>query len=587
MDAPPSMTDLSAIKLALMAKVARSQAESLLRADPIAIVGMACRVPGGGDSPEQFWELLRSGGDAVREVPADRWDANRWFDADPAEPGKAATKSGGFLDRIDAFDAAYFGILPREAERMDPQQRLLLEVALEGLADAGLPDAQLRGSRTGVFIASYHNDYSQLQYEDLESIDARTLTGTLHSVLANRLSFLLDLRGPSVSVDTACSSSLVAIHLACQSLRFGETDVALAGGVSLMVTPDLFVSMSKIGFMAPDGRCKTFDSRADGFGRGEGCGVVVLKRLADALSAGDRVLALIRGSAVNQDGHSTVLAAPNGLAQRAMIEEALANAQLSPGRIGFVETHGTGTALGDPIEVEALAATVGRRDASGDPCYLGAAKASIGHLEAAAGVAGVIKTVLALRHEAIPPQAHFRELNPHISLSGTRLRIPTALVPWPVGAVPRCAGVSSFGVGGTNAHIIVEEAPNLDEGEERATSSVPRLLPLSARSPGALSSSRARGRASWPRRRHPWPISATRQPNVARITTGVSQSPGDRRKIFGQPSRSSSVARRARPWQRAGAEFPLPKWRLFSADRDRSGTRWAGSSLRPNPSSAP
>lgn len=486
MDSAAPMTDLSAVKLALMAKAARTQAAGLLRADPIAIVGMACRIPGGGTSPEAFWDLLCTGGDAVREVPADRWDADAWFDADPAEPRKATTRSGAFLDRIDAFDAAYFGILPREAERMDPQQRLLLEVAIEALADAGLPDARLAGARAGVFIASYHNDYAQLQYEDPDAIDARTLTGTLHSVLANRLSYLLDLRGPSVSIDTACSSSLVAIHLACQSLRFGETDVAIAGGVSLMVAPELFVSMSKIGFMSPDGRCKTFDARADGFGRGEGCGVVALKRLADALADGDRVLALVRGSAVNQDGHSTVLAAPNGLAQRAMIEEALANAQLSPGRIGFVETHGTGTALGDPIEVEALAATVGRRDASTGACYLGAAKASIGHLEAAAGVAGVIKAVLALRHHAIPPQANFHELSPHISLAGTRLAIPTSLVTWPPGSSARCAGISSFGVGGTNAHVIVEEAPTLPDEEAATAGDGVKLLALSARSPAAL-----------------------------------------------------------------------------------------------------
>jgi acyl transferase domain-containing protein/acyl carrier protein len=486
-DTPSSLplAGVSALKIALMAQKVRSQSEAVLRADPIAIIGMGCRFPGGVDSPEAFWQLLADGVDAVRPVPADRWDADALYDADPSAPGKAATKWGGFLDQIDGFDAAYFNILPREAERMDPQQRLFLEVAMESLDDAGLTREKLRGSRTGAFVASYHNDYQLLEYRDHESIDARTLTGTVHSVLVNRLSYLLDLRGPSISVDTACSSSLVAIHLACQSLRHGESDVALAGGVSLMVTPDLMVSLSKVGFMAPDGRCKTFDQAADGFGRGEGCGVIVLKRLSDAIADGDRVLAVVRGSAVNQDGHSTLLAAPNGLAQQDLIREALASAQLAPGRISFVEAHGTGTPLGDPIEVEALAATVGRLDAGGGTCWLGAAKANLAHMEAAAGVAGVIKTVLALRHEAIPPQIHFKSLNQHLSLEGTRLAVATQMTPWPRAELTRCAGTSSFGVGGTNAHVILEEAPQLAAEAEQAPV-LPLLLQLSAQSAPAL-----------------------------------------------------------------------------------------------------
>jgi len=486
-DTPSSLplAGVSALKIALMAQKVRAQSEAVLRADPIAIIGMGCRFPGGVDSPEAFWQLLADGVDAVRPVPADRWDADALYDADPSAPGKAATKWGGFLDRIDGFDAAYFNILPREAERMDPQQRLFLEVAMESLDDAGLTREKLRGSRTGAFVASYHNDYQLLEYRDHEAIDARTLTGTVHSVLVNRLSYLLDLRGPSISVDTACSSSLVAIHLACQSLRHGESDVALAGGVSLMVTPDLMVSLSKVGFMAPDGRCKTFDQSADGFGRGEGCGVIVLKRLSDAIADGDRVLAVVRGSAVNQDGHSTLLAAPNGLAQQDLIREALASAQLAPGRISFVEAHGTGTPLGDPIEVEALAATVGRLDAGGGTCWLGAAKANLAHMEAAAGVAGVIKTVLALRHEAIPPQIHFKSLNQHLSLDGTRLAVATQMTPWPRAELTRCAGTSSFGVGGTNAHVILEEAPRLAAEPEEAPA-LPHLLQLSAQSAPAL-----------------------------------------------------------------------------------------------------
>ncbi len=481
---PSTLTGLSAVKLALLARQVRAQSQALLGADPIAIVGMACRVPG-GDTPEQFWQLLRNGTDAVVTVPADRWDAAAWFDPDLAAIGKSVTKQGGFLKQIDGFDAGYFGIVPREAQRMDPQQRLFLEVAIEALDEAGQTRDRLRGSRTGVFVASYHNDYTHQQYNDVDAIDARTLTGTLHSVLANRLSHFLDLRGPSISIDTACSSSLVATHLACQSLRTGESDVAVAGGVSLIVGPELFVSMSKVGFMAPDGRCKTFDAAANGFGRGEGCGVIVLKRLADALADGDRVLAVVRGSAVNQDGHSTLLAAPSGPAQEALLRQALANAQLDASRIGFLEAHGTGTALGDPIEVEAIAATVGQATPGAGPCLLGSAKANVGHLEAAAGVTGLIKAVLALRHEAIPPQVHFRQLSPHIRLHGTRLAIANRLTAWSKATVPRCAGISSFGVGGTNAHVIIEEAPTLPAAVDDPDD-VSRMLPLSAHTPQAL-----------------------------------------------------------------------------------------------------
>ncbi len=476
---------LSSVKLALMARDARIKAGPILRADPIAVVGMACRVPGAGSSVEEFWELLRDGRDAIRDIPADRWNSDEWFATDLAAPAKAVTKSGGFLDQIDGFDADYFGILPREAERMDPQQRLFLEVAIEALDDAGLPHKDLRGSRTGVFVASYHNDYAQLQYADPETIDPRTLTGTLHSVLVNRLSYLLDLHGPSMSIDTACSSSLVAVHLACQSLRLGESDVAIAGGVSLMVAPELMVAMSKVGFMSPDGRSKAFDAQADGFGRGEGCAVIVLKRLSDAIADNDRILAVVRGSAVNQDGHSTLLAAPNGLAQERLIREALLNAQLEPWRVSYVEAHGTGTALGDPIEVEAIAATFGKPHAEAGLCRLGSVKANIGHLEAAAGVIGMVKAMLALRHDAIPPQVHFTKLSPHISLAGTRLEVPTRLIEWPAGPTPRCAAVSSFGVGGTNAHVIVEEAPTISVPYS-SHPDAPYVLPISAKSRSAL-----------------------------------------------------------------------------------------------------
>ena len=320
------LSGLSAVKLALLAREARETSRAALNADPIAIVGMACRTPGGADTPDALWRLLKARVDATVHIPPDRWDGDAWFDPDPSAPGKSITRRGGFVRQVDQFDAAFFGILAREAEAMDPQQRLILEVAVEALDDAGIPHPAIRQARAGVFIACYHDDYARRVYNDIDAIGLRALTGTAQSIVANRISHHLDLRGPSVTVDTACSSSLVAIHLACQSLRFGESDLVLAGGVSLMLAPENMVAMSKVGFMAPDGRCKTFDARADGMGRGEGAAVVALKRLSDALADGDRVHAVIRGSATNQDGRSAVLAAPNGLAQEALVREALSNA---------------------------------------------------------------------------------------------------------------------------------------------------------------------------------------------------------------------------------------------------------------------
>lgn len=467
-----------------MAEEAREQTLPLLRRDPIAIVGMACRAPGDVRDPDTLWRVLTAGKTTAQEIPVDRFDAGPWHDDDPSAPGKISSIRGSFLGQIDQFDPEYFGIPPREAEQMDPQQRIALEVAIEAIDDAGITHATLRGSRSGVFMACYHDDYARLVYENVEALDTRTLTGTLHAVTANRISHFLDLRGPSLALDTACSSSLVAIHLACQSLRMGETDLALAGGVSVMITPELFVAMSKVGFMAPDGQCKTFDAAANGFGRGEGCGIVVLKRLSDAVADGDRVFALIRGSAVNQDGRSTVLTAPNGHAQEAMLREALAGAALLPDRISFVETHGTGTALGDPLEVEALVNVLGGK-AEDTSCYLGSLKANIGHLEAAAGVTGLIKVVQVLRYGKVPAQPNFRKLSPHISLAGSRLAVPTVLTPLPLTGDPRFASVSSFGIGGTNAHVIVEEAPVLPPPEPVAEDAI-WTLPLSARTPEGL-----------------------------------------------------------------------------------------------------
>ena len=483
---PENTGRVSTVKLALMARAAREKIGATLAADPIAIVGMGCRFPGGSNTPEDFWSFLQEKRNVVSDIPSDRWDADKWYSADPDAPGLSIAAGAAFLESVDTFDAGYFGIPAREADQMDPQQRIFLEVAIEALENAGLRFEDLRRSRTGVFIASYHNDYAQMLYRDPASMDQRTLTGTLHSVLANRLSYLLDLRGPSISVDTACSSSLVAVHMACQSLRTGESNLALAGGVSVILAPELMVSMSRLGFLAPDGRCKTFDASADGFGRGEGCGVIALKRLSDAIADGDRIWSVIRGSAVNQDGESTLLAAPNVHAQAALVREAVMNAQVHPDDIVYVETHGTGTILGDPIEVDALAETVGTAGPNRPDCLLGSVKANIGHLEAGAGIAGIIKTSLVLSHKQVPGQPGFTKLNPHITLERTRLKIAENLQPLPTTTGTPAAGVSSFGVGGTNAHIVLEAAPDLKQPATEENTKQVWTLPLSARSPEAL-----------------------------------------------------------------------------------------------------
>ena len=469
--------------------------------EPIAIVGLSCRLPGAGD-PDSFWHLLRDGVDAIGEVPADRWDVDAYYQAHAngdgdnqfvVAPGKMNTRWGGFLDQVDHFDPHFFGISPREAARMDPQQRLLLEVAWEALERAGQAPQRLAGSRTGVFVGISSYDYSRLQFSDPAQIDAYAGTGNAHSVAANRLSYLLDLAGPSMAIDTACSSSLVAVHLAVQSLRSGESDMALAGGVNVMLTPELTITFSQARMMAADGRCKTFDARADGYVRGEGAGIVVLKRLADALRDGDNVLAVVRGSAVNQDGRSNGLTAPRGPAQQAVIRQALADAGVRPAQLSYVEAHGTGTPLGDPIEVQSLRAVLESDTIAGGQapqrCFLGSVKTNIGHLEAAAGIAGLIKVVLSLQHQEIPPHLHFQELNPYISLAGSPLVVAAERQPWPQGKQPRLAGVSSFGFGGTNAHVVLAETPLPAGGKVQVTdddSKSLHLLALSARSETSL-----------------------------------------------------------------------------------------------------
>src|SRR3954471_15582305 len=423
-------------------------------AEPVAVVGVGCRFPGDVVGPESFWRLLVDGEDAVSEVPADRWDAEEFYDPDPLAPGRMTTKWGGFISDVAGFDANFFGITPREAAAMDPQQRILLEVAWEALEHAGIPPDSLGGTRTGVMMGLSAWDYTIVNLERGAEIDAYVSTGNLHSTAVGRISYLLGLQGPAVALDTACSSSLVAVHLACQSLRLRESELALAGGVELSLSPFSAISLSKWSALSPRGRCGSFDAGADGYVRGEGAGVVVLKRLADALRDGNRVLAVVRGSAVNQDGHSNGLTAPNVLAQRDVITDALRAGAVGPDTVNYIEAHGTGTVLGDPIEFEALTATYGRGDG---PCALGAVKTNLGHLEAAAGVAGFIKAVLVLERGQIPPNLHFSRWNPAIDASATRFFVPTEIAPWPECPGPRRAGVSSFGIGGTNAHVVLEQ----------------------------------------------------------------------------------------------------------------------------------
>jgi myxalamid-type polyketide synthase MxaE and MxaD len=425
------------------------------RREPLAVIGLGCRLPGGVRSAEEFWRLLADGVDAIGPVPADRWD--------PVATPAGLPDRGAFVDGVADFDAYAFGISPREAARIDPQQRLLLEVACDALDDAGQPRERLRGTAVGVFVGANSTDYLQLQLAERD-IDTYTIVGGANSMIANRLSYLLDLRGPSLTVDTACSSSLVAVHLAAQSLRGGECDVAVVGGVNLILSPVAAQAHASGLPLAPDGRCKTFDAGANGYARGEGVAAVVLKRLSDAVAAGDRVWAVIAGSAVNQDGLTNGLTAPNGRAQQAVIRQALAAARLRPEQVTLLEAHGTGTVLGDPIEVEALAETYGAgTDGTGTDrapaCALGSVKTNLGHLEAAAGIVGLIKVALCVAHRAIPAHLHLENLNPHLSLDGGRLFVPTALTGWTAPDDHRYAAVSSFGAGGTNAHVVVGPAP--------------------------------------------------------------------------------------------------------------------------------
>ncbi len=458
---------------------------------PVAVVGLACRFPGAGD-PGAFWRLLRDGVDAVREVPPERWDAGAVYHPDPSVPGKAVSRWGGFLDQVDRFEPFFFGISPGEAERMDPQQRLLLELACEAFEDAGHPPARLAGSETGVFVGISVNEYGFLQHDRRALIDGHSGTGNALSIAANRISYFFDLHGPSLAVDTACSSSLVAVHLACRSLRAGECALALAGGVNVILSPAHSIAFTKAGVLAPDGRCKVFDARADGYVRGEGGGLVVLKPLARALADGDPIHCVIRGSAVHQDGRTNGLMAPGPEAQEAVLRAAWRDAGVEPARARYVEAHGTGTLLGDAVEARALGAVVGA-GRTGGPCLVGSVKSNIGHLEAAAGIAGLIKVTLALRRGMVPPSLHFERPNPHVPFEELGLRVASAPAPWPENGSPRLAGVSSFGFGGTDVHVVVEGAPGppAPGGDAPAHGDI-EVLPIAAHGPQALAA-RVRG----------------------------------------------------------------------------------------------
>ncbi|MEM6252538.1 MAG: SDR family NAD(P)-dependent oxidoreductase [Cyanobacteria bacterium P01_D01_bin.156] len=431
------------------------------QAEPIAIVGMACRFPGGANTPEAYWDLLRNGVDAVGDVPKQRWDLDKYYDPDPATPGKMYTRSGSFIDAVDQFDPQFFGISPREAHSLDPQQRLLLEVSYNALENAGIPAFDQQGTATGVFVGLSFDDYAQrsVRSGNPEQIDAFSSLGNTRSIAAGRIAYVFGFQGPTMQLDTTCSSSLLAVHLACQSLRSGECNLALAGGVNLILSPEATIGFCKLQALSPDGRCKTFDAAADGYGRGEGCGVVILKRLEDAIANQDNILALVRGSAVNHDGVSNGLTAPNGSAQTAVIRQALLNAQLEPQQIQYVEAHGTGTSLGDPIELISLNQALEGRS---EPLLVGSVKTNFGHLEAAAGMAGLMKVILSLQHHQIPPHLHLATPNPYIPWNRLAIEVPTQLTPWPKTTEPKRAGLSGFGMSGTNVHLLVEAAVQQD-----------------------------------------------------------------------------------------------------------------------------
>lgn len=469
----------------LLLTEAETRLEQVQR-EPIAIIGMACRFPGGANTPDQFWQMLHDGVDAIMPVPPDRWDAAALYDPDPDAPGKMITTEGGFITPVDQFDPTFFGISPREATHLDPQQRLLLEVAWEALDAAAQPRERLAGSRTGIFVGITTNDYQLMQGGQMEQLGIYDVTGNAHNTAAGRLAYTFGFHGPCMAIDTACSSSLVAVHQACVSLRLGECEQALAGGVNLILRPEGSIALSKARVLSPDSRSRTFDAAANGMVRGEGCGLIVLKRLSVAQRDGDNILAVIWGSSVNHDGPSSGLTTPNGPAQEAVIRQALAQGKIDPAQVSYIEAHGTATPLGDPIEAGALSAVFGRFRTPADPLLLGSVKTNIGHLEAAAGIAGIIKVVLALQHGQIPPHLHFQHPTPHIPWDKWPLKVTTQATNWQPTNGKRLAGVSSFGFSGTNGHIILAEPPSPPEPPQTAQERPFHLFTLSAQTETAL-----------------------------------------------------------------------------------------------------
>ena len=493
----PQNQQLSPIKRALRAvedMKAKLEAIEYLKNEPIAIIGMGCRFPGNANTPESFWQLLRNGTDAIGEIPAERWDIEDHYHPDSDMPGKMYVRHAGVISQVDQFDPHFFGISPKEAISLDPQQRLLLEVSWQALERAGINPHQLEDSQTGVFLGIGQNDYAHLNLNlaQLNNLSPYDATGNGLCFAAGRLSYFLGLQGPCIAIDTACSASLVGVHQACQSLRSGECDLALAGGVQLILSPLVTTALCRLKALSTDGRCKTFDAAANGYGRGEGCGIVVLKRLSKATKDGDRILAIIRGSAVNHDGASSGITVPNKLAQETLIHQALKNAKVEPSQVSYVEAHGTGTSLGDPIEVRALDTVFGKGHSKNNPLMIGSVKTNIGHLEAAAGIAGLMKVVLQLQNKEIAPHLHFQNPNPYISWEHLPVMVPTQATPWQIEAEGNCrlAGVSSFAISGTNAHLIVEEAPSSVNSEHLSDTSGERpvhLLTLSTKDDLALS----------------------------------------------------------------------------------------------------
>ena len=453
---------------------------------PVAIIGMGCRYPGGANSPEEFWRLLCEGFDAITEVPASRFDIDAFYDPDPKVPGKTATRYGGFLSDLDQFDALFFGVSPREAEIMDPQQRVLLEVLWEAFEDSGTLPEQYKGSNTGVFIGMSYSDYEDMMFRTPSQINSiYTNTGGFRSVTPGRLSYIFGFEGPSIIVDNACASSLVAVHLACQSLFSGECDLAVAGGVALVLQPQATISFSQAKMLSPQGRCKFGDETANGFVRSEGAGIVLLKTLERAQEDQDQIHAVICGSAVNNDGqNSPDLKTPSANGQERVILDAFSRAGIPPNQIQYIEAHGTGTRKGDSIETEAIGRVLSQKRE--EKCVVGSVKSNIGHTEAAAGLAGLIKTVLSLKHKQIPPSLHCKNLNPFIPWDDIPITVPQKLQPWPKHSGPAIAGITSLGINGTNSHVVVQEAPSVEDLPASSSSREAHILALSAKSEGAL-----------------------------------------------------------------------------------------------------